>query len=99
MVQFLRPLLQHGATLIVANPGELASALRHHLIVMAAGYGCRDELAGAFRRTAAALTEELLAQVDALPRASAALAGPLVLPPAFDGASDTVIGVGLRVDD
>src|ERR1017187_659351 len=95
----LRPLLQHGATLIVANPGELASALRHHLIVMAAGYGCRDELAGAFRRTAAALTEELLAQVDALPRASAALAGPLVLQQAFDGASDTVIDVGVLTDD
>ena len=38
----LRPLLRHGTDLIVANPGELTSALRHNLIVMAAGYGCRD---------------------------------------------------------
>jgi hypothetical protein len=59
----LRPLLRHGATLIVANPGELMSALRHHLIVTAADYGCRDELAIAFRRTAAAVTGELLSQI------------------------------------
>jgi hypothetical protein len=95
----LRPLLRHGPTLIVANPGELASALRHHLIVMAASYECRDELADAFRRTAAALTEELLTQIGALPRTPVAEAGPLVLRQAFDGASDTIVDVGVLTDD
>ena len=95
----LRPLLRHGAMLIVANPGELVSALRHHLIVTAADYGCRDELAIAFRRTAAAVTGELLSQIEALPRAPVAEAGPLVLRQDFDGASDTIIDVGVLTDD
>jgi hypothetical protein len=95
----LRPLLRHGANLIVANPGELASALRHHLIVMAASHGCRDLLASAFRRTAAAVTGELLMQVEALPRGPAAAADPVVLQQAFDGVAGTIINVGVLTDD
>lgn len=96
----LRPLLRHGADLIVASPGELMSALRHHLIVMAASYGCRDVLADAFRRTAAAVTSELLSQVEAVPRGPAERAAdPLVLRQVFDGKAGTIIDVGLMSDD
>src|SRR6266545_2885975 len=37
----LTPLLRHGSDVIVANPGELAPALRHHRIVLAMDHGCR----------------------------------------------------------
>jgi hypothetical protein len=95
----LRPLLRHSETLIVVNPGELASALRHHLIVTAEHYGCRDELAVAFRRAAFAFTSEALIMIGALPRAPLAPVGPLILRQAFNGASDTIIEVGLLTDD
>ena len=95
----VRPLLRHGTNLIVASPGELASALRHHLIIMATSHGCRDALAGAFRRIVAALTSELLSQIDALPRGLATQADPLVLRQVFDGAANTIIDVGVLTDD
>ncbi len=56
-------------------------------------------LAIAFRCTAAAVTGELLSQIEALPRAPVAEAGPLVLRQDFDGASDTIIDVGVLTDD
>jgi len=43
------PFLLSDQTLVVANPGELASALRHHLIVASVQFGCRDKLAKGFR--------------------------------------------------
>lgn len=96
----LRPLLRHGTDLIVASPGELASALRHHLIVMAASHGCRDVLADAFRRTAAAVSSELLSQVEAVPRGPAEpTADPLVLRQIFDAKAGTIIDVGVLSDD
>jgi hypothetical protein len=96
----LRPLLRHGTDLIVVNPGELASALRHHLIVMAAEHGCREALADAFRQTAAAMTAELLTELGAIPRGPAApTADPLVLRQGFDGADGTIIDVGVLTDD
>ena len=96
----LRPLLGHGTDLIVANPGELMSALRHNLIVMAASYGCRDLLAGAFRLTAAALAGELMTQMGALPLGLAVpTADPLVLRQRFQGAAGTIIEVGVLTDD
>ena len=96
----LRPLLRHGTDLIVANPGELASALRHHLIVMAAGHGCREVLADAFRQIAAAMTGELLTELGAIPRGPVApTADPLVLRQGFDGADSTIIDVGVLTDD
>ena len=96
----LRPLLGHGTDLIVANPGELMSALRHNLIVMAASYGCRDLLAGAFRLTAAALAGELMTQMGALPLGPAApTTDTLVLRQQFQGAAGTIIDVAVLTDD
>lgn len=95
----IRPLLRYGETLITINPGELASALRHHLIVTAGRYGCRDGLARAFRRTAAALAQELLSAIDADPRSPFTEAGPLMLRQVFDGVSGTIIDVGVLTDD
>lgn len=95
----LRPLMRHGAKLIVVNPGELVSALRHHLIVKAAHYGCRDELAVAFRSVAFAFTSEALTQIDGRPSTPIAPAGPLLLGQVFDAASDSIIRVGLLTDD
>jgi hypothetical protein len=95
----LRPLLRHGLTLIVVNPGELASALRHHLIVTAGRYGCRDKLAMAFRRTAAAAAQELLSVINAEPRAPFTEAAPLVLRQVFDGVSGTIVDLGVLTDD
>jgi len=96
----LRPLLRHGTGLIVVNPGELASALRHHLIVMAAGHGCREALADAFRQTAAAMTGELLTELGATPRDPVVpTADPLVLRQGFNGADGTIIDVGTLTDD
>jgi hypothetical protein len=96
----VRPLLRHGSDVIVANPGELASALRHHLIILAESHGCRESLAEAFRRTAAGVCGELLTHVQALPRGTS-LPGPdpFVLLQAFDGASGTIIDVGVLTDD
>ena len=96
----LRPLLRQGTDLIVVNPGELMSALRHHLIVMAAGHGCREVLGDAFRQTAAAMTGDLLSEMGAVPRsAPMPAADPLVLRQGFDGVADTIIDVGVLTDE
>ena len=96
----LRPLLRHGTSLIVANPGELASALRHYLIVLAADHECRDVLAHAFRRTVAAFAGELLLQFGAQPQGPVTQAAdPKVLRQVFDGAAATLIDVGVLTDD
>jgi hypothetical protein len=95
----IRPVLRYGETLIAVNPGELASSLRHHLIVTAGRYGCRDELARAFRRTAAAVAQELLSVIGAEPRAPFTEADSLVLRQVLDGVSGTIIDVGVLTDD
>lgn len=43
------PFLLSDQTLVVANPGELVAALRHHLIVASDQFGCRDLFAKGFR--------------------------------------------------
>jgi len=56
----LTPLLASDGDLIVANPGELAASVRHHLLVGAGRYGCRPDLARLFRKQVLHETVQLL---------------------------------------
>lgn len=48
----LTPLIQSGASLIVASPGELMASLRHHIVLEADELGCTDALREAIRSRA-----------------------------------------------
>ncbi|MFD7431907.1 hypothetical protein ACFV6Z_33370 [Streptomyces sp. NPDC059818] len=61
------PLLATSAGLIVANPGDLAAAARHHLIVLAGRHSCRPQLARLLRGCALADATETLALSGATP--------------------------------
>lgn len=95
----LTPLLSAGDDLIVANPGELAAALRHSLIVLAGSVGCRDELAAAFRNVVAYETATLLDLIGATPEGEWQPAGPLILRRKFKGKANTIFDVAILTDD
>ncbi|MEU7011884.1 hypothetical protein [Streptomyces sp. NPDC046332] len=63
----LTPLLNMGTGLIVANPSELATALRHQLIVLAGRHGCRSQLARLLREGVLSDTTEILVHSGATP--------------------------------
>lgn len=96
----LTPFVRAGDDLIVANPGELAAALRHSLIVLANHLGCRDQLAAAFRETVAHEVETLLDLIGAVPEGEwESTDDALVLRRTFNGSANTVIDVGVLTDD
>ncbi|WP_370965216.1 hypothetical protein [Amycolatopsis sp. cg9] len=55
----ITPIVETDDELIIANPGELAASLRHHLIKSAIEHGCLEVLRDAFH-------SEVVAQVDSL---------------------------------
>lgn len=67
----LTPLLRTGPGLVVASPGGLMGALRHRLVVLAAGHGCRDALAAALRTVVVGQVQETLLFLGAEPSTAA----------------------------
>ncbi|WP_412078853.1 hypothetical protein ACLF6K_36230 [Streptomyces xanthophaeus] len=66
----LTPLLADGRRVIVANPGELATALRHYLFVLAGVHDCRPQLARLLRERALHEATKLLMHCGATPLTS-----------------------------
>lgn len=96
----LTPLLRVPGGLLVINPGELAARLRHHLIVTALEFGCREALASAFRETVLGQVQELLLLCDARPAGPPTIeANGLVLRQQFSGTSSMIIDVAVCTDD
>jgi len=94
------PLLATGDGIVIANPGELASALRHHLILLAAEHGCRDQLAQAFRQQVVEQTSQLLALFGAEPIGPADNTDdPLITRRRFTMAGDKFIDLAVVTDD
>ncbi|WP_326782437.1 hypothetical protein OG481_31295 [Streptomyces longwoodensis] len=63
----LTPVLAADDSMIVANPGELAAALRHRLFVLAGAYNCRPQFAELLRREVLQTTTRTLTQCGARP--------------------------------
>ncbi|MER5905091.1 hypothetical protein ABT150_34270 [Streptomyces mirabilis] len=59
------PLLETKSGIVVCNPGELASALRHHLLVFAEQHGCLSQVAAAFHGLVVRSAQQALRAVGA----------------------------------
>ncbi|MFG3539436.1 hypothetical protein [Streptomyces clavifer] len=95
------PLLATSAGLIVANPGDLATAVRHHLIVLAGRHGCRPQLARLLRECVLAdVTETLALSGATLVRASSPIAEDAQISRRrFTFADDKSIDLAVIADD
>ncbi|WP_147286267.1 hypothetical protein [Streptomyces parvulus] len=63
----LTPLLTDGPTVIIANPGELATALRHRLLILATEHHCGPQLARLVRACVLQEATEILMNCGATP--------------------------------
>ncbi|MCW8382397.1 hypothetical protein [Streptomyces justiciae] len=63
----LTPLLTAGPTVIVANPGELATALRHRLFTLATDHDCGPQLSRLIRACVLQEATEILMDCGATP--------------------------------
>ncbi|MFC9858813.1 MULTISPECIES: hypothetical protein [unclassified Streptomyces] len=63
----LTPLLALGATVVIANPGDLPTALRHRLLVLATEHGCGPQLAQLVRACVLDEATEILIDCGAMP--------------------------------
>jgi hypothetical protein len=85
---------------VIANPGELATALRHHLILLADRYGCLPQLAQAFRHQVMQQITELLGLLGAKPvEGSDDSSDPLIARRRFTMADDKFIDLAVVTDD
>ncbi|MEV0598505.1 hypothetical protein AB0I82_04260 [Streptomyces sp. NPDC050315] len=96
----LTPLLTTEEGLVIANPGELASSLRHHLIVLAGRHGCRPALARLFREQTLHRASRLLSLCGAEPLDGAEQTiDPLVMRRRFTFAQDKILDLAVVTDD
>lgn len=96
----ITPLVQADSRLIVANPSELAAALRHHLIVIAMDHECQDALASAFHLATVSQAQQTLIRMGAKPLgAPEPTASSLVTRQQFQGEANTIIDVGILTDN
>ncbi|MFC9946712.1 hypothetical protein [Streptomyces pratensis] len=96
----LKPLLLVENGLIVANPAELVTALRHGLIVHAGLHGCRSELAQLMREHTLDDASRLLMLCGAEPAGPAQDTGDvLVARRAFTFAQDKILDLAVVMDD
>ncbi|MGW5638522.1 hypothetical protein [Streptomyces sp. NPDC003832] len=97
----LTPLLAVGGTLVVANPAELATALRHRLIVLAAEHNCREQLADLVRASVLHEATEILVGCGATPllSASSAVGDPQISRRRFTFAGDKFLDLAVVADD
>jgi hypothetical protein len=96
----LAPLLLVNDGLIVANPAELVTALRHRLIVHAGLHGCRSELARLLREHTLADVSRLLMLSGATPAGPAQkTSDDLISRRTFTFAQDKILDVAVLMDD
>jgi hypothetical protein len=96
----LTPLMWVPDGIVVANPGELSSALRHHLITLAEQHGCQPELAAAFRQEVADQSRYALQLLAARPVGPVETTDdPLILRQRFTLADDKFIDLAILTDD
>ncbi len=94
------PLMWIPEGILVANPGELSSALRHHLITLAGRHGCQPELAAAFRREVADHSQFTLRLLGSRPTGPVETTDdPLILRQRFTLADDKFIDLAILTDD
>lgn len=94
------PLLATDNGIVVANPGELVTAVRHHLILLADRHGCLPQLAVAFRRQAMYQTTELLALFGAEPLEAVDESGdPVIARQRFSMVDGKFIDLAVVTDD
>ena len=63
----LTPLLRTPSRMIIASPGELAAALRHHILRIAVEHDCHQQVAELYRETAYATADRLMRLTGAQP--------------------------------
>jgi hypothetical protein len=97
----LTPLLADGGTRIVANPGELATALRHRLLVLAAEHDCRPQVARLIRECVLQEATEILMNCGATPLQPATSADndPQIGRRRFTFADDKYLDLTVITDD
>ncbi|MFD8214470.1 hypothetical protein ACFV2U_12215 [Streptomyces sp. NPDC059697] len=96
----LKPLLLMEDGLIVANPAELVTALRHELIVQAGLRECRPQLARLLRDQTMRDTSRLLTLCGAVPTEPAQQAGDdLITRRSFAFAEDKILDLAVVMDD
>lgn len=97
----LTPILDAGSRYIVANPGELAAALRHRILILSNFYGCRDALVGAFRSVAMAATTDLMLEwgIRPIDEPTQSTTNPVLLRRRFVGPASTTYDVCIATDD
>ncbi|WP_109036428.1 hypothetical protein [Streptomyces rubrogriseus] len=96
----LTPLLDTGSGLVVANPGELATALRHYLIVLAGKHGCRPQLARLIRERVLHDSSEILRQSGAtLIQGLSVAEDPQISRRRFTFADDKLLDLAVIADD
>ncbi|MFF1873001.1 hypothetical protein [Kitasatospora herbaricolor] len=96
----LTPLLASESHLIVANPGELAASIRHHLLVGAGQHDCGPALARLFHEQVLHETGQLLALHGATPLAPATQLGDLpVNRRRFAFADNKILDLAVVTDD
>ncbi|MGI5468362.1 hypothetical protein [Streptomyces sp. CA-132043] len=97
----LTPLLAAGPTVIIANPGELATALRHRLLIVATDHDCGPQLARLVRECVLQEATEILMGCGAtplLPTASVA-EGVQISRRHFTFADDKFLDLAVMTDD
>ncbi|MET7381815.1 hypothetical protein ABZT08_23835 [Streptomyces sp. NPDC005526] len=96
----VKPLLLMEDGLIVANPAELVTALRHELIVQAGLHACRPQLARLLRDQTMRDTSRLLTLCGAVPTGPAQQVGDdLITRRTFTFAEDKILDLAVVMDD
>ncbi|MFF3547155.1 hypothetical protein ACFYXD_35620 [Streptomyces platensis] len=97
----LTPLLAAGPTVIIANPGELATALRHRLLILATDHDCGPQLARLVRDCVLHEATEILMGCGVTPlRPAAPVAeGLQISRRQFTFADDKFLDLAVMTDD
>ncbi|MFF2063814.1 hypothetical protein ACFVWZ_18740 [Streptomyces sp. NPDC058200] len=97
----LTPLLAVGSTVVIANPGELPTTLRHRLLVLATEHGCGPQLAQLVRENVLHEATEILIDCGATPLPPAAQIDedPQISRRQFTFADDKFIDLAVVTDD
>lgn len=97
----LSPLLAIGSTVVIANPAELAAALRHRLLILATEHGCAPQLARLVRECVLREATEILMDCGATPLrpATPVAEDPRISRRQFTFADDKSLDLAVMTDD